>query len=175
MDSCLHMKRLIDDLLLLSRISKLTEKRTRIELAPLITDVLEELRFSIREGKAEIIVEEGLADVVAVDTHLRIVFRNLIANALKFCDKPVPRIEIGSTVSPEATTLFVRDNGIGIEPTHFDKIFLIFQRLHRKDEYEGVGAGLTIVRKIIESLGGKIWVESTVGQGTTFYFTIPRV
>ena len=175
MDSCLHMKRLIDDLLLLSRISKLTEKRTRIELAPLITDVLEELRFSIRERKAEIIVEEGLADVVAVDTHLRIVFRNLIANALKFCDKPVPRIEIGSTVSPEATTLFVRDNGIGIEPTHFDKIFLIFQRLHRKDEYEGVGAGLTIVRKIIESLGGKIWVESTVGQGTTFYFTIPRV
>ncbi len=168
MDSCLHMKRLIDDLLLLSRISKLTEKRTSVELAPLINDVLEELRFSIREHKAEIIVQENLADVVAVDTHLRIVFRNLIANALKFCDKPVPRIEIGSIVAPEVTTLFVRDNGIGID-------FLIFQRLHRKDEYEGVGAGLTIVRKIVESHGGKIWVESTMGQGTTFFFTIPTV
>jgi PAS domain S-box-containing protein len=175
MDSCLHMKRLIDDLLLLSRISKLTEKRTTVELAPLITDVLEELRFSIRERKAVIIVQEELADVFAVDTHLRIVFRNLIANALKFCDKPVPRIEIGSTVEPDVTTLFVRDNGIGIEPTHFEKIFLIFQRLHRKDEYEGVGAGLTIVRKIIESHGGKIWVESTAGQGSTFFFTIPTV
>jgi PAS domain S-box-containing protein len=175
MDSCLHMKRLIDDLLLLSRISKLIEKRTKVELAPLIADVLEELRFSIRERKAEIIVQEGLADVVAVDTHLRIVFRNLIANALKFCDKPLPRIEIGSTVAPDVTTLFVRDNGIGIEPTHFEKIFLIFQRLHRKDEYEGVGAGLTIVRKIIESHGGKIWVDSTVGEGSTFFFTIPTV
>jgi PAS domain S-box-containing protein len=175
MDSCLHMKRLIDDLLLLSRISKLTEKRTKVELAPLIADVLEELRFSIRERKAEIIVQEGLADVVAVDTHLRIVFRNLIANALKFCDKPLPRIEIGSIASPDVTTMFVRDNGIGIEPAHFEKIFLIFQRLHRKDEYEGVGAGLTIVRKIIESNGGKIWVESDVGVGSTFFFTLPTV
>lgn len=175
MDSCQHMKKLIDDLLLLSRISKLTEKRTRIELAPLIADVLEELRFSIRERKAEIIVQGNLADVVAVDTHLRIVFRNLIANALKFCDKPLPRIEIGSDAAPDAITYFVRDNGIGIEPTHFDKIFLIFQRLHRKDEYEGVGAGLTIVKKIIEAHGGRIWVESTFGQGTTFFFTIPTV
>ena len=175
MDSCLHMKRLIDDLLLLSRISKLTEKRLRISLTGLIADVLEELRFSTRERKAEIIVHADLPEVVGVDTHLRIVFRNLVSNALKFCDKDVPRIEIGSMTSAEATTLYVRDNGIGIAPTHFDKIFLIFQRLHRKDEYEGVGAGLTIVKKIIESHGGRIWVESTVGQGTTFYFTIPVV
>jgi PAS domain S-box-containing protein len=175
MDSCQHMKRLIDDLLLLSRISKLTEKRAEIELAPLINDVLEELRFSIRERKAEIIVQAGMPPVVGVDTHLRIVFRNLIANALKFCDKPIPRIEIGSRTSGDSTTIFVRDNGIGIEPAHFDKIFLIFQRLHRKDEYEGVGAGLTIVKKIVESLGGRIWVESTAGQGATFVFTIPTV
>jgi PAS domain S-box-containing protein len=175
MDSCLHMKRLIDDLLLLSRISKLTEKRSRISLNLLIADVLEELRFSTKERKAEIIVQPDLPEIVAVDTHLRIVFRNLISNALKFCDKPIPRIEIGSMTTADATTLTVRDNGIGIDPTHFDKIFLIFQRLHRKDEYEGVGAGLTIVRKIVESHGGKIWVESTVGQGTTFLFTIPTV
>ena len=173
MDSCQHMKRLIDDLLLLSRISKLTEKRAKVQLAPLIDDVLEELRFSIRERKAEIVVEPGLPDVVGVDTHLRIVFRNLIANALKFCDKPIPWIEIGSRSTAEATVIFVRDNGIGIEAAHFEKIFLIFQRLHRKDEFEGVGAGLTIVRKIIESHGGKIWVESTLGEGATFVFSIP--
>ena len=174
-DSCTHMKRLIDDLLLLSRISKLTEKRSKVNLNHLIADVLEELRFSIRERKAEIIVQEEIPEVFVVDTHMRIVFRNLIANGLKFSDKPVPRIEIGSKDSPEATTLFVRDNGIGIEEAHFDKIFLIFQRLHRKDEYEGVGAGLTIVRKIIESQGGTIWVESKVGEGATFWFTVPKL
>ncbi len=174
-DSCSHMKRLIDDLLLLSRVSKLSEKRAPVDLSRLIKDVLEELQFSIRERKAEIIVHEHLPNVFAVDTHLRIVFRNLLSNALKFSDKPVPRIEIGATVGQDATTVFVRDNGIGIEPAHFDKIFLIFQRLHRKDEYEGVGAGLTIVKKIIESHGGKIWIESKVGQGSTFTFTIPLV
>ena len=172
-DSCSHMKRLIDDLLLLSRISKLAEKRTRVELGALVTGVLEELRFSIRERNAEIVVQENMPAVVGVDTHLRIVFRNLLANALKFSDKPFPRIEIGASASPGATTVFVRDNGIGIEKAHFDKIFLIFQRLHRKEEFEGVGAGLTIVRKIIESQGGRIWVDSNVGEGSTFRFTIP--
>ena len=170
-----RMARLIDDLLLLSRVSKLSEKRAPVDLSRLIKDVLEELQFSIRERKAEIIVHEHLPNVFAVDTHLRIVFRNLLSNALKFSDKPVPRIEIGASVGQDATTVFVRDNGIGIEPAHFDKIFLIFQRLHRKDEYEGVGAGLTIVKKIIESHGGKIWIESKVGQGSTFTFTIPLV
>jgi len=172
-DSCSHMKRLIDDLLLLSRVSKIAENRTTVALSNLMRDVLEELQFSIRGKKAQIVVQQDLPSVLAVDTHLRIVLRNLLANALKFSDKPLPQIEIGATESPGATTIFVRDNGIGIEEAHFEKIFLIFQRLHKKDEYEGVGAGLTIVKKIIESHGGKIWVESTVGQGSTFYFTIP--
>jgi PAS domain S-box-containing protein len=174
-DSCSHMKRLIDDLLLLSRVSKVTENRTLVPLSGLMRDVLEELQFSIRGKKAQIVLQQELPSVFVVDTHLRIVLRNLLANALKFSDKPIPRIEIGASESPGGTTVFIRDNGIGIEEAHFEKIFLIFQRLHKKDEYEGVGAGLTIVKKIIESHGGKIWVESTVGQGSTFYFTIPTV
>jgi len=174
-DSCSHMKRLIDELLVLSRISKLVEKRVRIDLSRLVTEVLEELRFSIRERKAEIVLAERLPEVVGVDTHLRIVFRNLISNALKFCDKPVPRIEIGASVAPDFTTIFVRDNGIGIEEAYLDKIFLIFQRLHKKDEYEGAGAGLAIVKKIVESQGGRIRVESRLGLGSTFSFTIPTV
>jgi light-regulated signal transduction histidine kinase (bacteriophytochrome) len=174
-DSCAHMKRLIDDLLLLSRVSKVSENRTTVALSGVMSDLLEELQFSIREKKAQIVVQQDLPSVSAVDTHLRIVLRNLVANALKFCDKPIPRIEIGATVGPEATTIYVRDNGIGIEEAHFEKIFLIFQRLHKKDEFEGVGAGLTIVKKIVESHGGRIWVESTVGQGSAFYFTIPTV
>jgi PAS domain S-box-containing protein len=174
MDSCSHMKRLIDDLLLLSRVSKLAENRTSVLLADVMRDVMEELQFSIRDKRAQIILRPDLPSVCAVDTHLRIVLRNLIANALKFCDKPEPRVEVGATTGLSAVTVFVRDNGIGIEAAHFDKIFLIFQRLHKKDEYEGVGAGLTIVKKIVESHGGRIWVESTVGQGSTFYFTIPK-
>jgi PAS domain S-box-containing protein len=174
-DSCSHMKRLIDDLLLLSRVSKVSENRTMVSLSGVMRDVVEELQFSIREKKAQIVVQQDLPSVSAVDTHLRIVLRNLVANALKFCEKPIPRIEVGAILTPEGTTIFVKDNGIGIEEAHFEKIFLIFQRLHKKDEYEGVGAGLTIVKKIIESHGGKIWIESTVGQGSTFYFTIPRV
>jgi len=174
-DSCSHMKRLIDDLLLLSRVSKVSENRATVDLSGLMREVLEELQFSIREKKAQIVVQEVLPSVSAVDTHLRIVLRNLLANALKFCDKPIPRIEIGAMVIPAATTIYVRDNGIGIDQAHFEKIFLIFQRLHKKDEYEGVGAGLTIVKKIIESHGGKIWVESVVGQGSTFFFTIPTI
>ena len=174
-ESCAHMKRLIDDLLLLSRVSKLSEKRAPVALSGLMKDVLEELQFSIRERRAEIVVQGNLPSVIGVDTYLRIVLRNLVANALKFCDKPVPRIEIGATVTADTTIIFVKDNGIGIDKAHFEKIFLIFQRLHKKDEYEGVGAGLTIVKKIIESHGGRIWVESSVGQGSTFFFTIPTV
>ena len=173
MDSCIHMKRLIDELLQLSRIAKLSEKKAKIDSAKLIHDVLEELQFSIRERKAEIVLQQDLPPIDGVDTYMRIVFRNLLSNALKFCDKPQPRIEIGASATEDEVVYFIKDNGIGIEPEYFEKIFMIFQRLHKKDEYEGAGAGLTIVKKIVASHGGRIWVDSVRGQGSTFYFTIP--
>jgi len=174
-DSCTHMKRLIDELLLLSRIGKVTEKKSHVRLSALVSEVLEELQFSVQERKAQIEVQSDLPIVLAVDTHLRIVLRNLISNALKFCDKEAPRVVIGATIGVEATTVFVQDNGIGIDESYFDKIFMVFQRLHRKEEYEGAGAGLAIVKKIVEVHGGRIWVESQAGKGSTFFFTIPSV
>jgi PAS domain S-box-containing protein len=174
-DSCTHMKRLIEELLQLSRVTKLAEKKVTINVARLIRDILEELQFSIRERKVTVIVQPSLPEVAAVDAHMRIVFRNLLSNAIKFSDKPNPKVEIGAESNPEEVRFYIRDYGIGIEPEYFSKIFMIFQRLHKRDEFEGSGAGLTIVKKIIEAHGGRIWVESTVGEGSTFYFTLPRV
>lgn len=172
-DSCSHMKRLIDELLQLSRVAKLAEKKERLQLSGVIRDVLEELRFSIRERKISVVVHQPLPDVSAVDTHMKIVFRNLLSNAIKFSRTTNPTIEVGAEMQTDGVRIFIRDNGIGIEPEYFDKIFMIFQRLHKREEFEGSGAGLTIVKKIIEAHGGHIWVDSKPGVGSTFFFTIP--
>jgi chemotaxis family two-component system sensor kinase Cph1 len=102
------------------------------------------------------------------------VFRNLISNAMKFNDKPNPEIRIGVREEQDEHIFSVADNGIGIDKQYFDRIFMIFQRLHRSEEFRGTGAGLTIVKKIIENHKGRIWLESTLGAGTTFYFSIPK-
>jgi len=104
---------------------------------------------------------------------LGMVFRNLIANAIKFNRSQEPRVDIQVERGEGLHTVSVRDNGVGIERQHYDKIFVIFQRLQRSEDFRGTGAGLTIVKKIVENHGGKIWVDSVVGAGTTFYFTIP--
>jgi len=172
-ESCSHMKRLIEDLLLLSRVSKLAEKRTPIDLYSLIQGVLEEMQYTLRERQAVIEIQPTLPKVLGVDQHLRIVFRNILSNGVKFCDKQVPRIVIKHVPRGHQTEILVSDNGIGIEEEYFERIFMIFQRLHMKEEYEGTGAGLTIVKKIIEGLGGQIWVTSKKGEGSTFHFTLP--
>ncbi|MBI2619826.1 MAG: PAS domain S-box protein, partial [Ignavibacteriales bacterium] len=173
LDSCGHMKRLIEDLLQLSRVSKLAEERTRINLGPLIRQVVEELQFTIRERKAEVTIGKDLPSVTGVEQHLKIVFRNLISNAIKFCDKEIPRIDITATVKGNRAEVDVSDNGIGIEREFHEKIFMIFQRLYKKEEFEGTGAGLTIVKKIVEAYGGSIWVTSVPNEGTTFHFILP--
>ena len=172
-ESCAHMKRLIEDLLQLSRVSKLAEERTSIDLYSLIEGVLEEMQYTVRERHAVIEIQPTLPKVIGVDQHLRIVFRNLLSNGIKFCVKPIPRISITAVPRGHLTEILVSDNGIGIEQEYFSRIFMIFQRLHQKEEYEGTGAGLTIVKKIIEGLGGQIWVTSKMGEGSTFHFTLP--
>jgi chemotaxis family two-component system sensor kinase Cph1 len=103
------------------------------------------------------------------------VFQNLIVNAVKFNDKPEPLVEIGCRRAGDDWEFYVRDNGPGIEERYFQKIFEIFQRLHRREDNDGVGAGLTIAKKIVEMHKGKIWVQSRPGEGAVFYFTIPAI
>ena len=103
------------------------------------------------------------------------VFQNLIANAIKYRSEKPPEINIEVVKEDNHYIFSVKDNGIGIDPKHLDRIFTIFQRLHRKDEFEGTGIGLAIVEKIVHIHGGQIWAESELGEGSTFYFKIPII
>ncbi len=171
-DSCGKMKKLIEDLLQLSRVSKMDEHRHPIDTEQLVREILSEFEFTIIDRQAEIRTVSPLPTVIGVEPHLKVVFRNLISNAIKFCEKPRPLIEIGAEVANNRAKFSVKDNGIGIDKKYFDKVFMIFQRLHERDEFEGTGAGLTMVKKIVEAHGGQIWVESVPGEGATFYFTL---
>lgn len=169
-----RMKLLIDDLLMLSRVGRTTESFSDIPIGRIIKDITTDLRFVIERKGAEIIVPEQLPTVFGNETHLKVVFLNLISNALKFNRSPHPTVEIGFRFAENNSYLFsVKDNGIGIDREFHEKVFIIFQRLHRREDYDGTGAGLAIVKKIIEQHKGKIWVESEPGKGSTFYFTIP--
>ncbi|HLF14032.1 MAG TPA: PAS domain S-box protein [Bacteroidota bacterium] len=169
-----RMKGLIDDLLMLSRVSRPTESFRQVDLSAVVAEIRTDMEFVIRKRRLDFRVDPGLPQVYGDETQLKILFRNLIGNAVKFNDKADPFIEVGFRYQENNSYLFwVKDNGIGIEPEFFEKIFVIFQRLHRREEFEGSGAGLAIVKKIIEIHQGKIWVESQRGTGSMFCFTLP--
>jgi light-regulated signal transduction histidine kinase (bacteriophytochrome) len=143
----------------------------------LIMHVRVRLQHTLDAKRVDLRVDK-LPIVVCDETAMAEVFHNLITNAVKYNDKSLPVIEIGCTerLNPDTQQpeheFFVRDNGMGIKKEYFDKIFQVFQRLQRDEE--GTGIGLTIVRRVIEWHGGRIWLESEEGKGTTFYFTIPK-
>jgi len=133
---------------------------------------LENLKLAIEESHA-LVTHDPLPTVLADESQLALVFQNLIGNALKFHGEEPPRIHVSARRTSDFWEFSVRDNGIGIDPQFFDRVFLIFQRLSTRVEHAGSGIGLAICKKIVERHGGRIWIESKPGQGATFFFTLP--
>jgi|GEM_PF-6250968 len=174
-ESSTRMTRLIEDLLNLSRIGRIKNIESGIDIDEVLSDVKKNLAYSLEEKGADLKLIGPFPKITCDRIRITEVFTNLISNAIKYSKKDVPPVvEVGCRDDGDFYEFYVKDNGIGIEEKYYDKVFQIFQRLHAKDEYEGTGAGLTIVKKIIESHNGKIWLESVPGEGTTFYFTLPK-
>jgi light-regulated signal transduction histidine kinase (bacteriophytochrome) len=172
--SAMRMNALIEDLLKLSRIGRTRGEFATVSVESLLQDVRRDMAFALEQKKVDLRIQPNLPTITCQPPHLKQVFENLISNAIKFNDKPQPVIEIACHEDHSLYTFSVRDNGIGIDEKYYEKIFQIFQRLGRREDYEGTGAGLTICKKIVQAHGGKIWLESKVGQGSTFLFTIPK-
>jgi len=169
-----RMQVLITDLLTLSRVESLGIAPRPTEASEALKEAQENLSTLIAESNAVITIKGNLPKVMADRTQLMQLFQNLIANAIKFRGLEEPRVEISATFDSEANQwLFaVRDNGIGFDMEHAQRIFTIFQRLHTRTEYAGTGIGLAICKKIVERLGERIWAESQLGKGATFFFTL---
>jgi PAS domain S-box-containing protein len=172
-DGAQRMKRLIDDLLLYSRVGRAGERPTPGTLAQALDDGLLNLAHARSESNAVIEREGALGDIFCDRVAMAQVFQNLVGNALKFRGDQAPVIRVGVQRENDEWIVSIADNGIGIAPEYFEKIFVIFQRLHTRERYEGTGIGLAICKKIVERHGGRIWVESAPGEGACFKFTLP--
>jgi signal transduction histidine kinase len=170
-----EMNQLIDDLLSYSRFERWELKSDRIELAPIVNSLVEEKRREPTERPIDFVVDVNGATINADVNGLTQSLRNYLDNAIKFSSNvPEPRIEVGSKESTASCVLWVRDNGIGFDMKHHDRIFDLFKRLDGTADYPGTGVGLAIVRKAMERMGGRAWAESEPGHGATFYLEIPK-
>lgn len=174
-ESANQMGRLIDDLLAFSRMGRTPLTKRPVDLASLIQDVRGEVLADANGRDIEWMIE-SLPSVDGDPSMLRLVFVNLLSNAVKYTrTRSAARIEVGRNGgSPDETVIFVRDNGVGFDMQYAHKLFGVFQRLHRVDEFEGTGIGLANVRRIVHRHGGRVWVESEVDRGTTFYVALPN-
>ena len=165
------MQTLINDLLAYSRVGTQGQQFTEVDGQAVLARTLANLRAAIAESGA-VVSHDALPTVTGDASQLTQVFQNLIGNALKFRGDRRPEVHVGAQRQDGQWRFSVRDNGIGIEPQYFNRIFDIFQRLHGREQYPGTGMGLAICRRIVERHGGRIWAESEPGVGSTFYFTI---
>jgi light-regulated signal transduction histidine kinase (bacteriophytochrome) len=168
-----RMEQLITDLLAFSRLSTEGQVFVPVNLEAPLRAALRTLQFSITKANA-VVTNDPLPTARVDESQLAQLFQNLIANALKFRSERPPQIHIGARAEEGCWVVRVQDNGIGIDPQYFERIFQLFQRLHTRKVYAGTGIGLAICKKIIERHGGKIWVESQMGQGSTFVFSLPE-
>jgi light-regulated signal transduction histidine kinase (bacteriophytochrome) len=139
----------------------------------LLSEIITDLAPSIKKRNAEVVVNK-LPTISVQRTWIRQLFVNLIDNGLKFNKSSTPRVKVLCDVRTKDYLFSVRDNGIGIEDQYHERIFNLFERLHSREEFDGTGAGLAISKKIVQNLGGRIWVESAPKEGSSFFFTIPR-
>jgi PAS domain S-box-containing protein len=174
LDGALRMQRLIEDLLTFSRVGTRGATFAPTEVNAVLDRALANLKLSIDETGATV-TRNGLPTVSSDASQLEHLFLNLVSNALKFRGSAPPDIRISAEQRDGDWLFSVQDNGIGIDPQYFERIFIIFQRLHGKNDYPGTGIGLAICKKIVERHGGRIWVESQPGQGSTFFFTLPAI
>jgi len=166
-----RMHNLIEGVLQYSRVGRVKEEKTNVNLNELVPDVIDTVA---PPENISITVENELPVVECEETRIIQVFQNLLSNAVKYMDKPKGQIKVGCVEDDDFWKFSVADNGPGIEEKHFERIFQIFQTLSPRDEYESTGVGLSVVKKIVELYGGKVWVESKPGEGSTFFFALPK-
>ncbi len=171
-DGAGRMQKLIQDLLAYSRVSTGGRRFEPTSVGIVLNSALNNLLNAVKESRAEI-THDPLPAVMGDEKQLVQLFQNLLSNAVKFSREQPPRIHVSAKRSVGEWVFSIHDNGIGIDPQYADRIFVIFQRLHTREEYPGTGIGLAICKKIVERHGGRMWVESELGKGATFYFTIP--
>jgi PAS domain S-box-containing protein len=171
-NGAVRMQRLIADLLTYSRVGRMGKAFAPTDCDRVFAEVCNNLRVAMEECQASV-TTDPLPTVTADETELLQLFQNLVSNALKFRSEGPVVIQVGARRQGAEWLFTVRDNGIGIDPKYVERIFLIFQRLHSRGKYPGTGIGLAVCKKIVEHHGGRIWVESQPGQGSTFCFTLP--
>ncbi|MEJ0006964.1 MAG: PAS domain S-box protein [Steroidobacteraceae bacterium] len=169
-----RMQQLILDLLAYSRAGAKMGETQKISGEQALQAALANLQAAIAESGARV-THDALPDVTIDELQLTQIFQNLIGNAIKYRGQKLPRVHITCIASDAAEWIFsVRDNGLGIDSKYFEKIFVLFQRLHRREEFEGTGIGLSICKKLLERIGGRVWVASSPGEGSTFSFSVPK-
>jgi two-component system, chemotaxis family, sensor kinase Cph1 len=181
----LRMDSLIDSLLHFSRVGRVALGFEEVDLNEVLADAIEMVGARLAGERAQVVTPRPLPRATCDRVRCREIFVNLLSNALKYTDKPAPRVEVGYLAAGEGgpgrpagagghVVYYVKDDGIGIHPKHHDQVFKMFKRMHGRDEYGGgTGVGLTIVKKLVERHRGQIWVDSSPGAGSTFYFTLP--